>query len=936
MTIKLYLLIALILFRLNSSFAWNGPTHASPANNSYTNGGVTIDWNSITGSLAYQYEIDTSLAFNSPVKIQGVKNYINSSSGNSDTQFTMVNNFYYAEKYYWRVRAYVAGDTSAWSSPWTYNTPAYGPALISPATATANIKAGVTLDWDSHYYVTAYDWQADTVPAFNSPVLRHGTNLYSDASSGNPDTQVTLGNLYYGKTYYWRVRSRNAVDTSMWTNAWTFKTTQYGPTLFSPATATANIKAGVTLDWDSHYYVTAYDWQADTVPAFNSPVLRHGTNLYSDASSGNPDTQVTLGNLYYGKTYYWRVRSRNAVDTSLWTNAWTFKTTQNGPALFSPATTTANIKAGVTLDWDSHYYVTAYDWQADTVPAFNSPVLRHGTNLYSDASSGNPDTQVTLGNLYYGKTYYWRVRSRNAVDTSLWTNAWTFKTTQNGPALFSPATTTANIKAGVTLDWDSHYYVTAYDWQADTVPAFNSPVLRHGTNLYSDASSGNPDTQVTLGNLYYGKTYYWRVRSRNAVDTSLWTNAWTFKTTQNGPALFSPATTTANIKAGVTLDWDSHYYVTAYDWQADTVPAFNSSVLRHGTNLYSDASSGNPDTQVTLGNLYYGKTYYWRVRSRNAVDTSMWTNAWTFNTTQNGPTLISPANGQLNISTSGTSLDWDSQYYVQKYQLEADTCNLFNTPYLIRVDNSYINTSNGNSDTQHSLTTLPPNTIIYWRVRSINSVDTSDWTPTWAFSTGKTTIITPTTPLLVAPFNNSVIVVNSALIDWNAVAGIGYYDFQVDTVSIFNTPLLITGTTNSISSSNSNYDTEYGLTNLIFGKSYYWRVRTRTSSATSAWSSTWKFTVSNATSVMESEVNPKMLIYPNPLSTQTVLQTDYIIKNATLTVGNSFGQTVKEIKNISGQKVVITRDNLPSGLYFIRLTEENKIIAIDKLVIVDN
>ncbi|MBI3502046.1 MAG: T9SS type A sorting domain-containing protein, partial [Bacteroidetes bacterium] len=48
-----------------------------------------------------------------------------------------------------------------------------------------------------------------------------------------------------------------------------------------------------------------------------------------------------------------------------------------------------------------------------------------------------------------------------------------------------------------------------------------------------------------------------------------------------------------------------------------------------------------------------------------------------------------------------------------------------------------------------------------------------------------------------------------------------------------------------------------------------------------------------------------------------------------------FGQTVKQIKNINGRTVVFSRDNLASGLYFVRLTEENKTIAVDKLVITD-
>ena len=81
--------------------------------------------------------------------------------------------------------------------------------------------------------------------------------------------------------------------------------------------------------------------------------------------------------------------------------------------------------------------------------------------------------------------------------------------------------------------------------------------------------------------------------------------------------------------------------------------------------------------------------------------------------------------------------------------------------------------------------------------------------------------------------------------------------------------------------------------------------------------------------------NSKTVInaYPNPFSTQTTLKTDQTLKNATLTVYNSFGQQVKEIKNISGQTVVLNRDNLASGLYFIRLTEDNKTFYIGKLVI---
>jgi hypothetical protein len=74
-------------------------------------------------------------------------------------------------------------------------------------------------------------------------------------------------------------------------------------------------------------------------------------------------------------------------------------------------------------------------------------------------------------------------------------------------------------------------------------------------------------------------------------------------------------------------------------------------------------------------------------------------------------------------------------------------------------------------------------------------------------------------------------------------------------------------------------------------------------------------------------------ISPNPFSTQTVLQIVDFLQNATLTVDNCFGQRVGEIKNINGQRITFNRDNWPPGLYFIRLTQDNKTLAIEKLVI---
>jgi hypothetical protein len=76
-------------------------------------------------------------------------------------------------------------------------------------------------------------------------------------------------------------------------------------------------------------------------------------------------------------------------------------------------------------------------------------------------------------------------------------------------------------------------------------------------------------------------------------------------------------------------------------------------------------------------------------------------------------------------------------------------------------------------------------------------------------------------------------------------------------------------------------------------------------------------------------------IFPNPFRTSTTIQTIAPLKKATLTICNSFGQKVQQVHHFSGQTVSLSRDHLPSGLYFIQLTVENKSIAVAKVILID-
>lgn len=81
--------------------------------------------------------------------------------------------------------------------------------------------------------------------------------------------------------------------------------------------------------------------------------------------------------------------------------------------------------------------------------------------------------------------------------------------------------------------------------------------------------------------------------------------------------------------------------------------------------------------------------------------------------------------------------------------------------------------------------------------------------------------------------------------------------------------------------------------------------------------------------------NDTWSVYPNPFSSQATLQAGVFLRNATLTFYNSNGKSVQEIKNISGHTIGLSRNNLPTGIYFLQLSENNNVITTTKILITE-
>jgi hypothetical protein len=83
------------------------------------------------------------------------------------------------------------------------------------------------------------------------------------------------------------------------------------------------------------------------------------------------------------------------------------------------------------------------------------------------------------------------------------------------------------------------------------------------------------------------------------------------------------------------------------------------------------------------------------------------------------------------------------------------------------------------------------------------------------------------------------------------------------------------------------------------------------------------------------EGNVILNISPNPFTDKSIINISKNLPSAVFTLYNTNGKQVRQMKPVPGLDITLRREDLPSGLYFLQLVWENKVIASVKLVICD-
>lgn len=809
---KLIFTVFCFLFTINSSWAFlPQPYLLSPTSGVQLNAfEASVLVNTISQATGYQFQYDSVATFTS--------NYF--FNAHSQTSSNKSPSFRKGLKVFWRARAYKSGDTSAWSDVYNFTT-AIKMASNGPITNTTGAVRPLSAYPVTSINQATYLFKVDTTPLFNSPLY----TIKIQQESFFIDSTL----FQFGRKLYWTCTAVNRDgDTLDWSdvNNYTFYTQ---PLLNN---ISANIHPRNIITWPTTS-LAMVELQWDTAANFSS--VRLQTKLLAPVN-----IQDTQYNLLFDRRYYFRIRAKFGNNVSDWS------VVRNGlvyglGAVTSPSNAAGTVLLKPTISWAARTGSTS-QLQLYADSAYTILIL---DTFVTGPSITFPTT------LKLNKKYYTRLRHMHALDTTAWSSTW-FKT-YTGQINLGPPNNNA-----INQDVRLRFYVRKDTWadkaviEIDSGSVFSANPTRFFISCdslkYDGAFYYYLDTSVG-----YGGTFVWRAYQIMGTDTAERSLPRVF-ITKTVPTLYFPpngmvgiGTSTGALIAGINgSEW--------VQWQLDTTTQFNSPELAQGIDLHipDDFTPQYVNLNFPTDRLFE-KTYYWRARCINRMDTSNWTNPFNFSTTTQMQ-LLTPVNNATAVSIR-PYLSWSIQGSVSdfgfQYQLISDT--LSGAP----ISRTLIGKEESGDTALCGFSTK-----YYWRARAFHSRDTSSWSSYGSFTTVNRPVIG--IPVLTSPANGQLNVPLAQLtLSWGATANASSYDAQVSTDEQFNT-VVASGNTTARS---------VLFTGQQINTKYWWRVRGRLDTLFGSWSAPRWFQTVPPVGLNSTEINLNTIIFPNPADQKLNIET---------------------------------------------------------------
>jgi len=286
-----------------------------------------------------------------------------------------------------------------------------------------------------------------------------------------------------------------------------------------------------------------------------------------------------------------------------------------------------------------------------------------------------------------------------------------------------------------------------YQLQVSSDSSFTSIIHLAGNISPSDGQTERYSLETELNNNHQ---YYWRVRALDGANTGPYSVPASFETytplVVGQPRAVSPQNGTITDMNQPELVIENASIVgtplsTIYRFEVSTDGTFSNII--HSANI----SSGGTTTTAQTSPLAWNTQYHWRSRAivngKEGIVEGAWSDAQTFQTTQQPvtlgtPTPIAPINNTRVSSTTPTftvtngTVDGPTGPVTIFFRVGTD-------PDINNVVASFEKNASPAGTTATVSPTLPSDTTLYWRVSARNGTQASNWTTSQAFLTPKDT-----------------------------------------------------------------------------------------------------------------------------------------------------------------------------------------------------
>lgn len=257
------------------------------------------------------------------------------------------------------------------------------------------------------------------------------------------------------------------------------------------------------------------------------------------------------------------------------------------PNLRAPENSEIGQMPDVVLDWDAVTGITlniTYEAQIATNPEFTDAVTFPRTEV----------TAETMSNLHFGGTYFWRVRAYDEEVVSDWSETWSF--TVIWTVAMDKPNDGSEVYANPIISWDELTGISAYQMELDTTYAWNFDESGISTSIYASFIVDDNDMWavgadgIVLHNDGTGWTIMDAGTTENLNDVIFIDASNGYAVGDGGTVLYYDGATWAIIDAGTT---ENLLGVSFVDSDNGVVVGEGGNVVVYNTGIWETASTGD-------------------------------------------------------------------------------------------------------------------------------------------------------------------------------------------------------------------------------------------------------------------------------------------------------------------------------------------------------